>query len=100
MPLVGYVRVSTAQQGRSGLGIEAQRGAMERFAEAEGFELVRVFVEVETGKGSDSAWRAVARNDCAQCARQKVAARINGHACRGSRGPITRRAACSHGSRS
>lgn len=53
-PLVGYVRVSTAQQGRSGLGIEAQREAMERFAETEGFELVRVFVEVETGKGSDA----------------------------------------------
>lgn len=53
-PLVGYVRVSTAQQGRSGLGIEAQREALARFARTEGFELVRVFVEVETGKGSDA----------------------------------------------
>jgi DNA invertase Pin-like site-specific DNA recombinase len=34
--LVGYIRVSTAQQGRSGLGIEAQRSAIARFAEAEG----------------------------------------------------------------
>jgi hypothetical protein len=30
--LIGYVRVSTAQQGRSGLGIEAQKEALERFA--------------------------------------------------------------------
>jgi DNA invertase Pin-like site-specific DNA recombinase len=52
--LIGYVRVSTSQQGRSGLGLEAQRDALERFATAEGFELVRVFVEVETGKGADA----------------------------------------------
>jgi DNA invertase Pin-like site-specific DNA recombinase len=50
--LVGYVRVSTAQQGRSGLGLEAQKETLERFAVSEGFTLGRVFVEVETGKGS------------------------------------------------
>lgn len=55
--LVGYIRVSTAQQSRSGLGMEAQRAAIARFAEAEGFELVREFVEVETGKGSDALER-------------------------------------------
>jgi DNA invertase Pin-like site-specific DNA recombinase len=53
-PLVGYVRVSTAQQGRTGLGIEAQREALNRFASTEGYELARVFVEVETGKGADA----------------------------------------------
>jgi DNA invertase Pin-like site-specific DNA recombinase len=53
-PLIGYVRVSTVTQGRSGLGIEAQQETLARFAQAEGFELVRVFVEVETGKGSDA----------------------------------------------
>jgi DNA invertase Pin-like site-specific DNA recombinase len=52
--LFGYVRVSTSQQGRSGLGIEAQREALARFAAAEGFELAKVFVEVETGKGADA----------------------------------------------
>src|SRR5436190_17756319 len=54
---VAYYRVSTARQGRSGLGIEAQRAAVQRFAEAEGFELVAEFVEVETGKGSDALER-------------------------------------------
>lgn len=53
-PLIGYVRVSTARQGRSGLGLEAQREALERFADAEGYELARVYVEVETGKGADA----------------------------------------------
>ena len=53
-PLVGYVRVSTSMQARSGLGIDAQREALSRFAEAEGYELVSVLVEVETGKGFDA----------------------------------------------
>jgi DNA invertase Pin-like site-specific DNA recombinase len=52
--IVSYIRVSTSQQGRSGLGIEAQRAALARFAEAEGFEVAGEFVEVETGKGSDA----------------------------------------------
>jgi DNA invertase Pin-like site-specific DNA recombinase len=52
--LIGYLRVSTDKQGKSGLGIEAQRQALERFAAAEGFGLGRVYVEVEIGKGSDA----------------------------------------------
>ena len=51
---IAYYRVSTARQGRSGLGIEAQREAVARFAAAEDFELIAEFVEVETGKGSDA----------------------------------------------
>src|SRR5690349_10736346 len=51
---IAYYRVSTARQGRSGLGIEAQRDAVARFAAAEGFELIGEFVEIETGKGSDA----------------------------------------------
>lgn len=51
---VAYYRVSTARQGRSGLGIEAQRDMVARFAAAEDFELTAEFTEVETGKGSDA----------------------------------------------
>jgi DNA invertase Pin-like site-specific DNA recombinase len=51
---VAYYRVSTARQGRSGLGIEAQKATVRRFAEAEGFQLTAEFVEVETGKGADA----------------------------------------------
>ena len=52
--VITYIRVSTSQQGRSGLGIEAQRQTLRQFATAEGLELGREFVEVETGKGSDA----------------------------------------------
>ena len=52
--LVGYIRVSTQKQGRSGLGLEAQREAIRKFAEAHGLTIAGSYVEVETGKGSDA----------------------------------------------
>src|ERR1044072_5147976 len=51
---VAYYRVSTRQQQRSGLGIEAQRATVTRFAEAEGLTIIAEFVEAETGKGADA----------------------------------------------
>jgi len=51
---VAYYRVSTKQQQRSGLGIEAQRATVTRFAEAEGLTIIAEFVEAETGKGADA----------------------------------------------
>src|SRR3954463_16306524 len=52
--VVAYLRVSTQRQQRSGLGIEAQRATIARFAEAEGLTIIGEYVEVETGKGSDA----------------------------------------------
>ncbi len=51
---VAYYRVSTARQGKSGLGIEAQKTAVQRFAAAEGYDLIAEHIEVETGKGADA----------------------------------------------
>ena len=48
------IRVSTQKQGTSGLGLEAQRDAVARFAEAERCDVVDTFTEVETGKGADA----------------------------------------------
>lgn len=52
--LFAYLRVSTSQQGKSGLGLAAQREAIKSFAETEGLQVVGYFEEVETGKGSDA----------------------------------------------
>jgi DNA invertase Pin-like site-specific DNA recombinase len=54
---ISYLRVSTVQQGKSGLGLDAQRAAIAYFAKANGFELMGEGVEVETGKGSDAIER-------------------------------------------
>ncbi len=52
--VVTYCRVSTQKQGKSGLGLEAQREALSRFVETEGMEIVNEYVEVESGKGADA----------------------------------------------
>ncbi|TCO07168.1 recombinase family protein [Camelimonas lactis] len=54
---VAYLRVSTERQGRSGLGLQAQREAIEKFASSEGFTIAAWFDETETGKGSDALAR-------------------------------------------
>ena len=50
---VSYIRVSTAKQGRSGLGLEAQRKAVEDFLNGGNWQLVKDLVEVESGKKAD-----------------------------------------------
>jgi DNA invertase Pin-like site-specific DNA recombinase len=40
-PLIAYIRVSTSQQARSGLGIEAQRESLKHFANAQAFVIIQ-----------------------------------------------------------
>lgn len=51
---VTYYRVSTDKQGKSGLGLEAQRQAVEAFMARSGWNLVGEYTEVETAKGKDA----------------------------------------------
>jgi DNA invertase Pin-like site-specific DNA recombinase len=48
--LLAYERVSTARQGASGLGLEAQRGVIEDFAVSRGAKVLARFTEVESGR--------------------------------------------------
>ncbi|MDN7669680.1 recombinase family protein [Burkholderia vietnamiensis] len=51
---VAYYRVSTARQGASGLGLDAQREAVARYLNGGEWELVGEFTETETGKGANA----------------------------------------------
>lgn len=51
---VAYYRVSTDKQGKSGLGLEAQKHAVETYLNRNGWNLVKDFTEVETGKGRNA----------------------------------------------
>lgn len=53
MKLVSYLRVSTQQQGRSGLGLEAQREAIEAYVRTRGGQVIQSFTEVESGGAND-----------------------------------------------
>jgi DNA invertase Pin-like site-specific DNA recombinase len=56
-PAVGYFRVSTQGQGRSGLGLEAQQKQVWQFAGNEGYRILMEFIEIESGKGNDASMR-------------------------------------------
>lgn len=50
---IAYYRVSTAQQGRSGLGLEAQQASVAAFLKGHNHELVAEFVEIESGRNTE-----------------------------------------------
>jgi DNA invertase Pin-like site-specific DNA recombinase len=61
---VSYYRVSTAQQGASGLGLEAQREAVSRHVAGAGGAIVAEFTEIESGKKNDRPQIAAALAAC------------------------------------
>ena len=50
---ISYLRVSTDRQGKSGLGIEAQRNSVAEYLNGGNWKLVKEFVEIESGKRTD-----------------------------------------------
>lgn len=67
--IVAYYRVSTAQQGESGLGLEAQQSLVASYTASNGGELVAEVVEVESGANDDRPQLAEAMK---LCRRQKA----------------------------
>lgn len=61
---ISYLRVSTARQGASGLGVEAQRAAVETFLNGGEWTLLAEYVETESGKHNDRPALAEALAHC------------------------------------
>lgn len=61
---IGYFRVSTDKQGRSGLGLDAQRHAVSAYIDQQRGRLVADFTEIETGKRNDRPMLAEAMAVC------------------------------------
>jgi DNA invertase Pin-like site-specific DNA recombinase len=55
--VIAYLRVSTQRQHRSGLGLDAQRTTIERFATNESLTIAGEYIEAESGKGTDALER-------------------------------------------
>jgi DNA invertase Pin-like site-specific DNA recombinase len=74
---VAYYRVSTDRQGRSGLGLDAQRTAVTAYLNGGSWELVGEFVEVETGKRGDRLKLAAALEVCRKSRATLVIAKLD-----------------------
>ena len=61
---VAYYRVSTDKQGRSGLGLDAQRAAVARHAASAGGVVAAAFEEVESGRRGDRPQLGLALAEC------------------------------------
>ena len=66
---VAYFRVSTDRQGKSGLGLEAQRETVMNYLNGGNWSLVGEFTEIESGKRSD---RPELEKALAACKKQKA----------------------------
>jgi DNA invertase Pin-like site-specific DNA recombinase len=53
MNIIGYIRVSSRRQARSGLGLEAQQHTLDEYKRACGARVLATYTEVETGKAAD-----------------------------------------------
>lgn len=75
--LIGYYRVSTEAQGRSGLGLDAQRAAVLNYAANIGASIIHEFVETESGRRTDRPQLAAALAMCRATKSRLVVAKID-----------------------
>jgi DNA invertase Pin-like site-specific DNA recombinase len=74
---VGLYRVSTAEQGHSGLGLEAQQASVRAFVAAQGWTMVTEFSDIASGKDDRRPGFQAALTRCRQLGAVLVAARLD-----------------------
>jgi DNA invertase Pin-like site-specific DNA recombinase len=74
---VGLIRVSTAEQGNSGLGLEAQQASIRSFVAAQGWTMVAEYSDIASGKDDRRPGFQAALARCRQLGAVLVAARLD-----------------------
>tara|TARA_Y100000310_G_scaffold278558_1_gene297048 strand:- start:825 stop:1487 length:663 start_codon:yes stop_codon:yes gene_type:complete len=74
---IAYYRVSTDKQGESGLGLEAQRKAVTDYLDGGDWELVKEYVEIESGRRNDRPELEAALAACRKHRATLVIARLD-----------------------
>lgn len=74
---ISYIRVSTARQGASGLGLEAQQKAINDYLNGGNWALISEFVEVESGKKNDRPKLAAALQQCRMTGATLIIAKLD-----------------------
>jgi DNA invertase Pin-like site-specific DNA recombinase len=74
---ISYLRVSTDRQGKSGLGIEAQRNSVAEYLNGGNWKLVKELVEVESGKNTNRPMLAEAIKACRAYGAKLVIAKLD-----------------------
>jgi DNA invertase Pin-like site-specific DNA recombinase len=74
---VAYYRVSTAEQGLSGLGLAAQEGTVKAFAAARGWRIVAAFTDIASGKSDARPGYQAALAECRKMGAFLIAARLD-----------------------
>jgi DNA invertase Pin-like site-specific DNA recombinase len=74
---IAYYRVSTEKQGRSGLGLDAQRKAVDDYLNGGKWDLAAEFTEIESGKNSDRPALAKALQACRVYGARLVIAKLD-----------------------
>src|SRR5262249_60870630 len=74
---VAYFRVSTERQGKSGLGLDAQRQAVMTYLDGGRWALVGEFTEVESGKRNDRPQLAAALAACKKFKAKLIIAKLD-----------------------
>ena len=74
---ISYIRVSTDKQGKSGLGLEAQKKAIEDYLNGGKWKLLQEFVEIETGKNNERIELRKALKQCKMTGATLIIAKLD-----------------------
>jgi len=75
--IISYLRVSTDKQGKSGLGIDAQKVSIDSYLNGGTWQLLGEYVEIESGKNNDRPRLQEAMDECRRTGAMLVIAKLD-----------------------